>query len=304
MSTAKTIILVIVCALISTMAAHAEPLTGTAKKISDQNAIAVGYRETSIPMSYLGADLKPIGYAIEICSEIIDYLRVKLQRPKLEIRYVPVTSATRVPLVANGTIDLECGSTTNNEDRQKQVAFSETYFLTAARFAHKNTVPLDRLEDLRDATVVSTAGTTNIKELHRLNKDAGLNLTILTASDHAEAFLNLDSGRAKAFFMDDIVLAGLIANAKDPSAFEISKAAYSHPEPLAVVFRRDDQQFKWLVDEATRALYPTEKMLAIYHRWFESALPPRGTNLQIPLSEPLRRAFKNPTSSAKPDAYE
>lgn len=304
MSAKKSLIIAISSMTFLTNPVCADPLMGAAKKISDQNAITLGYRETSIPMSYLGADLKPIGYAIEICSEIIDHLRVKLQRPKLEIRYVPVTSATRVPLVANGTIDLECGSTTNNEDRQKQVAFSDTYFLTVARFAHKKSVPLERIEYLRGATVVSTSGTTNIKELHRLNKDAGLNLNILTASDHAEAFLNLDSGRAKAFFMDDIVLAGLIANAKDPSAFEISKAAYSHPEPLAVVFRRDDPQFRSLVDEATRALYPTEKMLAIYHRWFERALPPRGTNLQFPLSEALRRAFKNPTSSAKPDAYE
>src|SRR5437773_9555869 len=184
----------------------AQELTGTLKNIKETGAITLGFRDSSIPFSYLDDNQKPVGYAMDICYKIVDAVKKELKLDKLEVKLNPVTSATRIPLMANGTIDLECGSTTNNVERQKQVSFTNTHFLTASRFVSKKSANVKAVDDLRGKTVVSTSGTTNIKQITEIGAQKGLNLNILAAKDHAEAFLMVETGRAAAFVMDDILL--------------------------------------------------------------------------------------------------
>src|SRR5207253_91614 len=194
---------------------------GTLKKIKDTNTITLGHRDASIPFSYFDDKQAAVGYAMDLCGKIVDAVKAELKMPNLQVKLNPVTSATRIPLMANGTIDLECGSTTNNLERQKQVAFTITHFVTANRFVSKKAANLKTLNDLKGKTVVSTSGTTNIKQITELNGQQNLGITILPAKDHAEAFLMVESGRAVAFFMDDILLYSLVASSKAPAEWGI-----------------------------------------------------------------------------------
>ena len=221
--------------------AHAEDLTGTLKNIKDTGAITLGFRDSSIPFSYLDDNQKPVGFAMDICYKIVDAVKKELKLDKLEVKLNPVTSATRIPLMANGTIDLECGSTTNNAERQKQVSFTNTHFLTASRYVFKKSSNIKSIDDLKGKTVVSTAGTTNIKQLTEANAARNLNITIVPAKDHAEAFLMVETDRAAAFVMDDILLASLVAGSKSPGDYVISKDAFSKPEPYGIMLRKDDR---------------------------------------------------------------
>src|SRR5271168_3301363 len=201
---------------LSACPATAQELTGTLKNIKETGAITIGYRDSSIPFSYLDDNQKPVGYAIDICYKIVDDVKKELKLDKLEVKLNPVTSATRIPLMANGTVDLECGSTTNNAERQKQVSFTNTHFLTASRFVSKKSNNIKSIDDLKGKSVVSTSGTTNIKQLNEANAARSLGINIIPAKDHAEAFLMVESDRAVAFVMDDILLAGFVASSKDP----------------------------------------------------------------------------------------
>ncbi|MDP4025975.1 amino acid ABC transporter substrate-binding protein [Methylobacterium sp. NEAU 140] len=285
------------------LSGHAQDLTGTLKKVKDSGAITIGYRDASVPFSYLGADQKPIGYALDICYKIADAVKAELKLDKMEVKLNPVTSATRIPLIANGTIDLECGSTTNNAEREKQVAFTNSHFLTATRFVSKKSANLHTIEDLKGKTVVSTSGTTNIKQINEANTERKLGLTILPAKDHAEAFLMVETGRAAAFVMDDVLLASLVASSKDPGAYEISKEALSKPEPYGIMLRKDDPAFKKVADAATAKLYTSPAGPALYDKWFTQAIPPRGINLNLPMSEEMKKQFANPIASPDPAAY-
>src|SRR6202158_163659 len=189
--------------------ASAEELTGTLRKIKETGTITIGYRDSSIPFSYLDDNQKPIGFAIDICSKIVDAVKKELKLDKLEVKLNPVTSSTRIPLLANGTIDLECGSSTNNAERQKQISFTNTHFLTASRFDPKTSGKINSIADLKGKSVVSTSGTTNIKQLTEANAARNLGINIIPATDHAEAFLMVETDRAVAFVMDDILLASL-----------------------------------------------------------------------------------------------
>src|SRR3974377_400289 len=184
--------------------AGAQERTGTLKNIKETGAITLGFRDSSIPFSYLDDNQKPVGFAMDICNKVVDAVKKELKLDKLEVKLNPVTSATRIPLMANGTIDLECGSTTNNAERQKQVAFTNTHFLTASRFVSKKANKLDMIDDLKGKSVVSTAGTTNIKQLTEANAARNLGITIIPAKDHAEAFLMVETDRAAAFALDAI----------------------------------------------------------------------------------------------------
>jgi glutamate/aspartate transport system substrate-binding protein len=213
-----------------------------------------------------------------------------------------VTSATRIPLLANGTIDIECGSTTNNAERQKQVAYTMTSFVTANRFISKKADNLSKLADLKGKTVVSTSGTTNIKQLTELNAERNLDINILAAKDHAESFLMVDTGRAVAFVMDDILLAGLAATHANPGQWQISADALS-VEPYGIMVRKDDAAFKKVVDDAMKALMKSGDTEKIYAKWFLSPIPPKGINLNIPMSDALKKVIANPTDSPDPAAY-
>src|SRR6201990_969374 len=283
--------------------AHAEDLTGTLKNIKETGAITLGFRDSSIPFSYLDDNQKPVGFAMDICLKIVDAVKKELKLDKLEVQLNPVTSATRIPLMANGTIDLECGSTTNNAERQKQVAFTNTHFLTASRYVTKKASKIGSIDDLKGKAVVSTAGTTNIKQLTEANTARNLNVNIIPAKDHAEAFLMVETDRAVAFVMDDILLASLVAGSKDPDAYVISKGAFSKPEPYGIMMRKDDPAFKKVVDAATAALYQSADGLKLYDKWFMQKIPPKGLNLNTPIGAELKHEFSKPSDSPDPDSY-
>src|ERR1700751_5867438 len=277
--------------------AHAEDLTGTLKSVKETGSFTIGYRETSMPFSYLDDNQKPVGYAMDICYKIVEAVKKELKLDKLEVRLTPVTSSTRIPLLANGTIDLECGSTTNNTDHQKQIAYTNTHFLTASRFVSKKSSKINSIADLKGKAVVSTSGTTNIKQLTEANAARNLGINIIPAKDHAEAFLMVETDRAGAFGMDDILLASLVAGSKEPAAYAISSDAFSKPEPYGIMLRKDDTAFKKVVDAATAALYTSGEGQKLYDKWFMQKIPPKGLNLNTPIGPELKAEFAKPSDS-------
>ena len=283
--------------------ADAEELTGTLSKIKETGTITLGYRDSSIPFSYLDDNQKPIGFAMDICYMIVDAVQKELKLDKLSIELIPVTSSTRIPLLANGTIDLECGATTNNPERLKQVAFANTHFLTATRFVSKKSSQLNSIDDLRGKSVTATSGTTNIKQLTEANAARNLGINVVPAKDHAEAFLMVETDRAVAFVMDDILLASLVAGSKAPDDYVLSKDAFSKPEPYGIMLRKDDPAFKKVVDAATAALYTGGEGQKIYDKWFTQKIAPKGLNLNTPISAELKNEFAKPSDSPDPDSY-
>ncbi len=274
----------------------AQQLEGTLKKVKDTGSITIGHRDASIPFSYYDDKQQPVGFAMDICAKVVDAIKTELKLPKIEVKYQLVTSANRIPLMANGTVDLECGSTTNNAARQQQVSFTNTHFLTASRYVTKKASKIDKIDDLKGKAVVSTSGTTNIKQLNDVNNERKLGINVIPANGHAEAFLMVETGRAVAFVMDDILLASLVASSKSPGDYQVSSDAFSLPEPYGIMLRRDDPGFKAAVDAATASLYKSGEIATIYKRWFESPIPPRGLNLNTPMSAGLKKAFQSPTA--------
>src|SRR5438034_635167 len=266
---------------------------GTLKKIKETGVITLGHRDASIPFSYFDDKQAALGYAIDLCGKIVDAVKAELKMPNLQVKLNPVTSATRIPLMANGTLDLECGSTTNNLERQKHVSFTITHFVTANRFVSKKAANLKDLNDLKGKTVVSTSGTTNIKQITELNGQKNLGITILPAKDHAEAFLMVETGRAAAFFMDDILLYSLVASSKTPAEWTISAEALS-VEPYGIMLRKDDPSFKKVVDGAMTAVYKSGEINKIYAKWFLSPVPPKGVNLNVPMSDVFKHVVAKP----------
>lgn len=296
------LIAVLLCAGLVGSLAHAQELTGTLAKIKKSSLITLGVRDGSIPFSYLDDNQQYQGYSIELCMKIVTSLQKRLDLNELKVVMNPVTSASRIPLMANGTIDLECGSTTNNLERQQQVAFAPTMFVIGNRMLSKKVSNIKTLADMKGKTLVATAGTSTLKQMTILNKESHLGLTILIAKDHPEAFLMMDSGRAAAEANDDILLASQMANAKNSTDYEISKEALS-VEPYGIMLRKDDPAFKVAVDDAISKLYKSDDINRIYKKWFMSLIPPRNINLNVPMSAQLKAAFTNPTDSGDPAVY-
>jgi len=286
-----------------TLSAQAQELTGTLKKIKDSGTITLGHRDTSIPFSYYDDKQQVIGYAMDICMKIVDAVKAELKMPNLKVVLNPVTSATRIPLMANGTIDLECGSTTNNVARQKEVGFTITHFLTATRLVSKKAANLKSVDDLKGKTLVSTAGTTNIKQLTDLNTEKKLGMNIIPANGHPEAFQMVETGRAVAFAMDDILLYSLVAQSRTPSDYVISDFALSLPEPYGIMLRRDDAAFKKVVDNAMAQTYKSGAINAIYEKWFQKPVPPKNINLNVPMAPLFKNVIAKPTDSGDPTVY-
>jgi len=276
--------------------------TGTLKKIKETGAITLGVRDSSIPFSYLDDKQSYQGYSIDLCQKVVVALQKQLGLTSMNVKMNPVTSATRIPLMANGTVDLECGSTTNNLERQKQVAFAPTTFVTANRLLAKKASNIKTLDDMKGKTLVSTSGTSNLKQVTALNGERNLGMNIMAAKDHAEAFLMVETGRAVAFAMDDILLASLAASSKAPAEYSITSEALS-VEPYGIMMRRDDPEFKKAVDNAVIALFKSGEIDRIYAKWFQSPIPPKGINLNIPMSAPLKAVIAKPTDSGDPAAY-
>jgi glutamate/aspartate transport system substrate-binding protein len=281
---------------------HAQELTGTLKKIKETGTITLGVRDSSIPFSYLDDRQAYQGYSIDLCMRIVDAARKELGLQNLNVKMNPVTSATRIPLMANGTIDLECGSTTNNLERQKQVAFAPTTYVAANRLLAKKPSNIQSLADMQGKALVSTSGTANLKQLTALNAQRQLGMRIMAAKDHAEGFLMVETGRAVAFAMDDILLASLAASSKAPNDYAITKEALS-VEPYGIMLRRDDPQFKKLVDAAIINVFKSGEITRIYNKWFMAPIPPKNVNLNWPMSEQLKAAIAKPTDSGDPAAY-
>jgi glutamate/aspartate transport system substrate-binding protein len=275
----------------------------TLKKIKDTGTITLGHRDSSIPFSYYDDKQQVVGYAMDICYKVVDAIKAELKMPKIDIKLNPVTSATRIPLMANGTIDLECGSTTNNLERQKQVWFATTHFVTANRFVSRKSSNLKTVSDLKGKTVVSTSGTTNIKNANEINVEKKLGMNIIAAKEHAESFLTVETGRAVAFFMDDILLYSLVANSKNPSEWVISADALT-VEPYGIMMRKDDAAFKKVVNGAINNLYKSGEINKIYDKWFLKPVPPKGINLNVPMSAPFKKIVAKPTDSGDPKDYQ
>jgi glutamate/aspartate transport system substrate-binding protein len=272
--------------------AHAQE-AGTLKKIKDTGVISLGYRESSIPFSYYDEQQNVIGYSHEFMMKIVDAVKQKLNTPDLKTKLTPVTPQNRIPLVQNGTVDLECGSTTNNMEREQQVTFSNTIFVIGTRLMTRKDSGIKDWLDLKGKTVVTTAGTTSERLLRRMNQDKGMGMNIISAKDHEEAFQALASGRASAFMMDDALLAGERAKSGHPTEFVILGAPQSE-EAYGCMMRKNDPDFKKVVDGAIAKIETSGEADQIYQKWFESPIPPKGLNLNFPESDAIRALFKSP----------
>jgi glutamate/aspartate transport system substrate-binding protein len=292
----------IVIAVLGLFGAQALAQDGTLKKIKDSGSITIGHRDASVPFSYYDDKQQPIGYAMDLCHRVVDAVKAELKMPSIKTNYQLVTSANRIPLMANGTIDLECGSTTNNLARQEQVWFTMTHFVTANRWVAKKSAKIHSLNDLKGKTIVSTAGTTNIKQITEINAAQNLGMNIVSANGHPEAFQMVETGRAVAFVMDDILLASLAAQSRNPKDYEISSTALS-VEPYGIMLRKDDAAFKKVVDAAMTQIYKSGQINAIYSKWFEKPIPPKGINLNVPVSDAFKKVIASPTDSGDPAVY-
>jgi glutamate/aspartate transport system substrate-binding protein len=283
-------------------AATAQELTGTLEKIRSTGIITIGHRESSIPFSYYDKNEKVVGYAMDLCDLVADAVKARLGLAKLEVKLVPITPSLRVPSILSEKIDLACETMTNNLERQKVVAFSSTYFVAANRFVSKVAAKLRTLDDLKGRTVVSTIGSTNLKQISELNEQRHLGLTIVAAKDNFEAFRMLESDRAAAVVMDDILLYSTVANSASPADYVVSDDALS-VEPYGILLRPDDPAFKKVADDTLAAIYRNGDINKTYAKWFLSPIPPNGVNLNLPMSAVLKRVIENPTDSGDPKAY-
>ena len=273
---------------------------GTLDKIKESGTIVVGHRDSSIPFSYIADDPnQPIGYAHDLEMKVVEAVKQKLNMPDLKIRYNLITSQTRIPLVQNGTVDFECGSTTNNEERQKQVAFSNGFFEIGTRLLTKKDSGIQGFDDLKGKTLVTTAGTTSERYIREYNDDKKMNINVISAKDHGEGFLMLENGRADAFMMDDVLLAGEKAKAKYPDEWVIVGEPQSF-EIYGCMMRKDDPEFKAVVDEALANVFKSGEINSIYDKWFLNPIPPKNVNLKFEMSDNLKALIANPHDSDQP----
>jgi glutamate/aspartate transport system substrate-binding protein len=296
----KSCLLFALCALSAAGAGAQE--SATLRKIKATGVITLGYRDKSIPFSYLDRQLRPIGYSIELCERVAMAIKDRLKLPSLEIMYRSVTAANRMAFVANNIVDIECGSTSNTLERQKEVAFSITTFISHSSLLSRKANSFQSLAELKGRTVVSTAGTTTVKALQNSSRAQDLDLRIIAAKDHADAFAMVESGHAAAFAMDEVLLLGLAATAAQPGDYTVHRTDLS-PEPYGLVLRQGDPEFKRVVDDAISELYRTGGIHHIYRKWFESPLPNSRVELHMPMSVALQRVVAAPTDSGDPADY-
>jgi len=266
----------------------------TLAKIAESGKITLAYRESSVPFSYLDGPNKPIGFSVELSNAVVEAVKKKLNKPSLQVQLMPVTSQNRIPLITNGTVDLECGSTTNNSARGKDVAFAVNHFYTGTRLLVKKSSKIKNYADLAKKTVASTTGTTNALVMRKYNTEKNLDMDIVLGKDHADAFLLVESDRALAFAMDDILLYGLIANAKNPADYEVVGDALQ-VEPYACMLPKDDPAFKKLVDDTFIGMMKSGEFEKLYTKWFMSPIPPKNAPLNLPMSQQLKDNIKAPS---------
>jgi glutamate/aspartate transport system substrate-binding protein len=285
----KTVFTLAALVLLAGTAAHADTLA----KIKDTASVSMGVRESSGALSYTLGDGKYAGYHVEICQRVLADVQKKLGLAKLDIKYQPVTSANRIPLVQNGTVDIECGSTTNNATRQKDVSFAVTTYVEEVRIAVKANSGITSIAQLKDRNVATTTGTTSVQLLRKHERAAGIDFKEVFGKDHADSFLLMESGRADAFVMDGQILAGNIAKAKNPADFKIVGEVLS-VEPIAIMIRKDDPAFKAAVDDSIKAMMKSGEIAKLYDKWFMQPIPPTNTRVALPLSDATKMAWANP----------
>ena len=275
----------------------AQELTGTLKKIKDTGVITLGHRESSIPFSYYDDKQQVIGYSQDMMLKAVDAIKAELKLAKLDVKLVPVTSENRITLVQNGSVDLECGSTTNTTERQKQVSFSYSIFVVGTRLMTKTNSGIKDFPDLAGRNVVTTAGTTSERLLRKMNEDNNMKMKIISTKDHGEAFLTLESGRAAAFVMDEVLLYGEMAKAKNAGEWAVVGTPQSY-EAYGCMLRKDDQAFKKVVDGALAKVMTSGEPDKLYAKWFLQPIPPKGLNLNFALSYALKKLYKSPNDKA------
>jgi glutamate/aspartate transport system substrate-binding protein len=276
-----------------------EAASQTLEKIKEVGKITFGYREASIPFAYLGADHKPTGLSLELCAAVADRIKSELRRPALEIEYVAVDASNRIPLLQNGTIDVECGSTTNTAERQKQVSFSIATYVTSPRWLVSAASPVTELNGLEGQAIVVTQGSLNLGGAHKIIADQKLNAKVVQAKDHAESLLMLRTGRAAAWFEDDILVAGQVANSPDPKIYRMLSATYA-PTYYGLMTRREDPEFKALVDAVIKEKMASGEFNKLYSKWFEQPIPPKGQNLGLPMSDAMKARVASPSDALTP----
>lgn len=274
----------------------------TLRKIRETGIITIGFSEGTIPFSYIDRKPQPIGYSIDICSRIVDAVKARLDMPYLQIKYTPVTSANRLSVIANDIVDLACGTSTNNLERQKKVAFTTSIFVASASVVVKRRNDIRDVNGLAGKTVVTTAGSTSLASLVALNRLRGLGMSIVAARDHVASFAMLEADRAAAFVMDDVLLHGFVANADEPSSYRIHHLGLS-VEPYGVILRKNDPGFKALADDAIVKMFRSGEMTQLYHKWFQSPIPPNKVNLGFPMSSAFKKLIAEPTDSPDPQDY-
>jgi glutamate/aspartate transport system substrate-binding protein len=272
-------------------AAHAED---TLKKIKDTGVVTEGVRESSGALAFTLGDGRYAGFHYDVCARIIADIQKQLGLAKLEVKYQPVTSQNRIPLVQNGTVDLECGSTTNNAARQKDVAFAPALYIEEVRIAVKANGGINGIAGLNGKTVATTTGTTSVQLLRKNKRAAGMDFKELNGKDHSDSFLLLESGRADAFVMDGQILAGLISKSKNPADYKIVGEPLS-VEPIAIMYRKDDPAFKKAVDDSVRNLAKSGEAAKLYDKWFMQPIPPSNTKVGLPASDATKAAWANPS---------
>ena len=291
--------MVAAAALLAIGAAHAQA-NDTLKKIKDSGSVTMGVRESSGALSFTLGDGKYTGFHYEVCQKILADVQKQLGLAKLEIKYQPVTSQNRIPLVQNGTVDLECGSTTNNATRQKDVAFAPTLYVEEVRIAVKANGGITSIANLTGKTVATTTGTTSVQLLRKHERANNVDIKELMGKDHSDSFLLLESGRADAFVMDGQILAGLIAKAKTPADYKIVGEVVS-VEPIGIMLRKDDPAFKKAVDDSIKAMAKSGDVAKLYDKWFLQPIPPTNTKVGLPASELTKAAWNNPSDKPLED---
>ncbi|GAA0838449.1 MAG: amino acid ABC transporter substrate-binding protein [Cupriavidus sp.] len=297
MNFAKLAGLMIAAGTLCASAQAAEPLTGTLQKIKDTGVITLGVRDSSIPFNYNLGGVRQVGYSYDINMKIVEAIKDQLKLPNLQVKEIPITSQNRITLLQNGTIDIECGSTTNNLERQKQASFTTSIFIIGTRIMVKKDGGIKDWADLKGKNVVTTAGTTSERLLRKMNDDQKLGMNIISTKDHGQSFLTLESGRAVAFMMDDALLYGERAKAKNPNDWIVVGKPQSR-ESYGCMIRKDDAPFKKLADHVITGLMKDGQINTMYTKWFMQPVPPKGLNLDFPLSEDMKALFKNPNDKA------
>ncbi len=281
--------------IVLTCDAHAQESL-TLKKIKETGIITLGFRDGSMPFSYLDDKQRPIGYSIDLCYYVVDAVKEKLKLQNLEVKLSPVRSANRIPFLTNDIIDLECGTTTNTLERQKLVGFTVTTFVANSGIVSKKALDIRSVNDMRNQAVVSTAGSTHLKILADINRSQDLDMLVLAGKDNVEAFQMVETDRVAAFVMDDVLLHALVASSRSPSDYVISNSGLS-VEPYGIGVRKTDPEFKRLADEAIIKLFNSGEINRIYQKWFQSPIPPKQINLKMPMSAALKKVIARPTDS-------